>query len=180
MGDPQLMVVTGSAIIGASMAYTDHSNADILQNQIPHKLSVDDVLPMSFGFDVCLIDYEQEDGHRCGVMDILIQKNSKYPTKGSGVYCQKLPSASTATLMLYEGDDHDVKNNFFLTKLEISDVPIRSEYECDNILVELSIDSNGIANISAKTNQQTFTKQLPVQSNDGHLTDDEIKMFREE
>ncbi len=87
---------------------------------------------MSFGFDVCIIDMSAQDGHKCGIMDILIKKNSKYPTKGEGIYYQKLPTSNTATLMLYEGDNEQVKYNFFL-----------SEYECNNIKVELMTDENG-------------------------------------
>jgi len=190
--DPQLMVVKGSAIIGATMAYSEPSNADIVHHQIlggaasasAVNVRVDDVLPMSFGFDVCVMDYEQEDGHRCGVMDILIHKNSKYPSKGSGVYCQKVATASTATLMLYEGDHEQVAHNFFLTKLEINEVPPRNDYECNNIVVELEIDENGIANITARTNDQlnesnnkVYSKQLPVKSNDAHLSAQEIQLL---
>ena len=182
--DPQLMVVKGSAIIGGTKNYTDSNNIDILQNQIQQdSISIDDVLPMSFGFDVCIIDNNSDDGsgHKCGIMDILINKNSKYPTKGIGIYCQKISSASTATLMLYEGDDKKVSNNFFLTKLEIFDVPKRSEYECNNIMVELSIDNNGIVNITAKTkNNQIYTKQLPVKSNNGYLNDQQIKILNKQ
>ena len=90
-------------------------------NQIPETF-IEDVLPMNFGFDVCVIDEREPDGHRCGVMDVLIEKNSKYPVRGSGIYCQKVPTASTATLMLYEGHHEDVDKNYFLTKLQITEV----------------------------------------------------------
>ena len=69
-----------------------------------------------------------------------------------------------------------MQNNFFSTKLDILDILHRSEYECNNIMVELSIDEIGIVNITAKTkNDQIYTVELPVESNDGHLNDARIK-----
>ena len=161
------------------MAYTDSSNADILMHQIP-EISIDDVLPMALGFDVCVLDSSTEDGHRCGVMDVLIEKNSKYPVRGSGVYCQKTAHATSASLMLYEGDHHEVQRNFFLTQLQISEIPPRQVNQCDSISVELAVDRNGIAKITAEANNVEFTKELPVQSNDGHLSSEEIEVLHRE
>ncbi len=36
------------------------------------------------------------------------------------------------------------------------------------------------ANITAKTNNQVFTKQLSVQSNDGHFTHQQIKVLNKQ
>ena len=48
-------------------------------------------------------------------------------------------------------------------------------------MVELSIDENGIVNITAKTkNDQIYTVELPVKSNDGHLNDEQIKELNDQ
>ncbi len=120
--DPQLMVVKGGAVIGASMGYDQNVISDISDIVA---INVTDVLPMDLGFEVCVIDYSQVDNQRCHVMDTLIPKNSRYPTKGNGIYCQKEPKGKTATLNLYEGDNEDTRKNVFLTNLEIFNVPER-------------------------------------------------------
>merc|ERR1712087_727757 len=166
------------------MSYADPANADILSTQIPtheHILTVDDVLPMALGFEVCVMSehgHGDSDGMKCGMMDALITKNSKYPTSGSGVYCQKRPTSTTAALALYEGDHEETERCFFLTKLEISDVPLRAFDECKNINVTLAVDANGIASIEATTNERVYRKQLPIKSYDGRLNAEEVEEAR--
>eukprot|EP01084_Bolivina_argentea_P064725 117995_1 len=181
--DPQLMVVVGGAVIGAAMGYKKNDDENLINEMI--EINVTDVLPMNLGFEVCIIDYTQVNNQRCHVMDILIPKNSRYPTKGNGIYCQKEAKGSTATLNLYEGDNNDTRENVFLTNLEIFNVPERDGNVCKNILVELSVDSDGICKINAKTidkngNSKQYTKLLPIKSNDGSLSDEKINKLRQQ
>eukprot|EP01083_Nonionella_stella_P280132 952857_1 len=74
--DPQLMVVKGSAIIGASLAFDHFDGGDnTLKNIV-----LEDVIPLSLGFSICLTNYNESGKIKCGIMDIIIPKNSHYPT----------------------------------------------------------------------------------------------------
>eukprot|EP01084_Bolivina_argentea_P086630 156574_1 len=167
--DAQLMVVKGSAIIGASLSSNSHSH---------HKqIVLEDVIPLSLGFSICLIDSSSD--MECGIMDVIIEKNSHYPTATNVTYCQKDPSSSIATLHLYEGESEFVRNNYLLSHLSISNIPKRNANDaCDSIIVEFVIDKNGIAQIHATVNDKNKTKfysQLSVVSNDSNLSKKQIK-----
>lgn len=121
-------------------------------------------------------------------MSTVIHKNSPYPVRNSTVYCQKEPDGTAVILSLYEGDDNDVRKNFFLGKLEIFDVPPRSKDVCNNIRVDLIIDKSGIARIEARTydegnsNQPVneYTKEIPVKTNNGSLCAGNVQHLKDE
>ena len=120
-------------------------------------------------------------------MDTLIHKNSPYPVSNDSIYCQKEPDGSLATLNLYEGLAEDVRNNVFLGKLEIFDVPPRAKNVCNNIRVDLIIDKDGIAQIEARTYDansdepvKEYTEEIPVKTNSGSLCEEDIQHLRDE
>ena len=187
--DPQLQVVKGSAIIGSSLAFDING-----QNDAFKQIVLEDVIPLSLGFSICITTTTDNDDNNnnslgkpeCGIMDIIIDKNSHYPTREHTVYCQKDPKSSIAKLDLYEGEDKFVKNNYLLSHLSISNIPKRDPTVCDSIIVEFIIDKNGIAIIEAivndknKTNTQRkkFKNTLSVVSNDGNLSKQDIKTLK--
>merc|ERR1712176_1081250 len=106
--------------------------------------------------------------------DVIISKNSHYPTRSQVTYCQKDPKSSVAKLDLYEGDDEFVKNNYLLSHLSINNIPKRDENICDSIIVQFIIDKN-------QTNTQKkrkFSNTLSVVSNDGNLSKKDIENLK--
>jgi len=184
--DPQLQVVKGSAIIGSSLSF----EGDMRENDAFKQIVLEDVIPLSLGFSICITtdgdDNDKSNKPECGIMDVIINKNSHYPTREHTVYCQKDPKSSIAKLDLYEGEDKFVKNNYLLSHLSISNIPKRDPTVCDSIIVEFIIDKNGIAIIEAivndknKTNTQRkkFKNTLSVVSNDGNLSKQDIKTLK--
>eukprot|EP01083_Nonionella_stella_P260657 888440_1 len=83
--DPQLMVITGSAVLAGSMVYDK-------------KFTVADVIPLPLGFEVCT--FKEND---CGNMNIIVEKNTPYPLELNRSYCQVDAKETTAVLNLYEG-----------------------------------------------------------------------------
>jgi len=119
-------------------------------------------------------------------MDVIIEKNSHYPTRAQVTYCQKDPKSSVAKLDLYEGENEMVRDNYLLSHLSISGIPPRDPSICDSIIVEFIIDKNGIAKIEAVVNdrsspreeKQRFTNTLSVVSDDGNLSKRDIQKLR--
>merc|ERR1719491_561553 len=172
-GDAQLTVVKGSAIIGASL-----SAVGSLSIESEKMIVLEDVIPLSLGFSICLSSKNASTD--CGVMDVIVAKNSQYPTRAQATYCQKEPSSSIAKLELYEGDARDVRENYLLAHLQIENIPPRDPNVCDSIIVEFIIDADGIAKIEAKVNDQSFNQTLAVVSKDGNLRAKEIAQMRRE
>ena len=189
--DPQLMVVKGSAIIGASLVGT----VDGKQENALKQIVLEDVIPLSLGFGICVsktkgpghgLEGDIGGGPQCGVMDVIIEKNSHYPTRAQVTYCQKDPKSSVAKLDLYEGEGEMVDDNYLLSHLSISGIPPRDPSVCDSIIVEFIIDENGIATIEAMVNDksspkeetQRFSNTLSVVSDDGHLSKGDIQALR--
>ena len=175
--DPQLMVVKGSSVIGASLI----GNIDVKKKNAVKEIVLEDAIPLSLGFGIC-----SKNDSRCGVMDVIIEKNSHYPTRQQVTYCQSDPSSSVAKLDLYEGENEMVKDNYLLSRLSISGIPPRDPGICDSIIVEFIIDKDGIAMIEAVVNdrngtneeKQKFTNTLSVVSDDGNLSKRDIKTLR--
>eukprot|EP00485_Elphidium_margaritaceum_P003197 CAMPEP_0202688974 /NCGR_PEP_ID=MMETSP1385-20130828/4351_1 /ASSEMBLY_ACC=CAM_ASM_000861 /TAXON_ID=933848 /ORGANISM="Elphidium margaritaceum" /LENGTH=1105 /DNA_ID=CAMNT_0049344047 /DNA_START=34 /DNA_END=3351 /DNA_ORIENTATION=+ len=192
--DPQLMVVKGSAIIGASIALQrsgahhrgghghGHSGGSGDEQHILKQIVLEDVIPLSLGFSICL-SASNGSPPECGVMDVIVAKNAHYPTYAKTTYCQKEPTSTTAKLALYEGDDYYVRNNYLLSNLSIENIPIRDANVCDSIAVEFIIDRNGIATIQVTINQQQqlqLNQTLSVASKDGALSFDDIQKLKRE
>mmetsp|Transcript_34916 Transcript_34916/g.30772 ORF Transcript_34916/g.30772 Transcript_34916/m.30772 type:complete len:1110 (+) Transcript_34916:33-3362(+) len=188
--DPQLQVVKGSAIIGSSLAFEGDSGVNT-QSAVK-QIVLEDVIPLSLGFSICITDANKELNNKksetkCGVMDVIIEKNSHYPTRAEVTYCQKDPNSSIAKLDLYEGENEFVKDNYLLSHLSISNIPKREPTVCDAIIVEFIIDKNGIATIEAIVNdknkknreRQKFSNSLSVVSNDGNLSGQDIQELKE-
>jgi len=183
--DPQLQVVKGSAIIGSSLAFEGDSGVNT-QSAVK-QIVLEDVIPLSLGFSICITDANKESKPQCGVMDVIVAKNSHYPTRAEVTYCQKDPNSSIAKLDLYEGENHLVKDNYLLSHLSISNIPKREPTVCDSIIVEFIIDKNGIATIEAIVNDKNkrnierrkFSNSLSVISNDGNLSQRDIEDLKE-
>ena len=181
--DPQLMVVKGSAIIGASLAFDGGLENELIDKENALKqIVLEDVIPLSLGFSICITEIEGSKKPKCGIMDVIISKNSHYPTRANVKYCQKDPSSKVAKLGLYEGEQEMVKDNYLLSNLSISNIPPRDPTICDSIIVEFIIDKNGIATIEATVNDENktrkFSNTLSVVSNDGNLSKQDIQILK--
>ena len=127
------------------------------------------------------VPHSKKGKYDCGKMDVVIQKNTIYPTQSTPVmYCQKNATSSVANLDLYEGNSMEVKENYHVGTIHISGVPPRHPGRCDSIKVEINLDVNGILNISATSNGTEFEKALSVATKDGNLDDTEVALQRNE
>ena len=179
------MVVTGSGIIGGSLAFTDVSsdNADASQ------IVLNDVIPLPLGISECVAKEDDEDLIECGVMKVIIDKNSNYPTNAATVFCQEPYDANELYLEIYEGENYYVADNYLLGSVVIcGDIPERDPNICDNIMFEFIIDNNGIVNVEAKTNpeyeQDGQSKKYNIKINfeskdEGTLSKENIKHIKD-
>eukprot|EP01084_Bolivina_argentea_P064728 117998_1 len=130
--DPQLMVATGSAIVCGHLVYD--SFADVSPETM-----ILDVVPLSIGFEVCR-------GDTCGLMSIVVKKNSVYPLEVKQSYCQYDGEDCNVVVNLYEGDSEFVVENYLIGSVNVKNL-MAMDYnsKCDTFHVVLKIDVNGVA-----------------------------------
>eukprot|EP01083_Nonionella_stella_P255728 877345_1 len=119
--------------------------------------------------------------YECGVMDVVVPKNEKYPVTKRKKYCTHHPDAVEAEFELFEGDEHYVKNNYFLSNIVVRNVP-KGSCKTSMIDVEFNINSDGILTVNATLNDATNNKQktyvLTVETRDGSLNAEQIIGYR--
>eukprot|EP01084_Bolivina_argentea_P194240 333239_1 len=82
--DPQLMVITGSAVLSGSLAYDKNSAAaeilaeDSFAASATNGILLNDVIPLSLGFEVCKrVKHNNNKTLQCGFMSVMVPKNSR-------------------------------------------------------------------------------------------------------
>ena len=170
--DPQLMVITGSAVLAGSMIYDN-------------KCTVTDVIPLPLGFEVCYGAYTGEDDN-CGNMDIIVQKNTQYPLEVNKTYCQHDPNGIWVRLKLYEGENPKVVDNHFISKLDVMNLIPRDPSVCESYHAVFKIDKNGIVTIHGVAHKEdgsdgdVYTMTLSLTTEDGSLSKAQLTQMKSE
>lgn len=103
-------------------------------------LIIQDIIPMSLGIGT-EEDYE--------VYSIVIARNSTIPVSKVRQYYTLHDNQTTVTFPVYEGEAPETKNNIFLEKFSINDVPPRPKGQ-EKFDVTFTIDTNGILRITGR------------------------------
>lgn len=123
--------------------------------------------------------------YKCDVMDVVVKKNRRYPLQEVKQCCTFNPESDQANFQLYEGDEMDVNNNYFLSNITIIKVPKES---CETAMIDVTfeIDRDGITTIQASINRSktncnrgSCIMKLDVLSADGTLTNTDITESKE-
>ena len=133
--DPDLAVVRGAAVQAALCA----------RDEAVEDLVVTDVASHSLGVEVVR---EIAGRHVPGYFSPLIHRNTVIPTSRTESFQTVAPNQTTLTLEVYEGESRRVKNNRFIGRLEVTDIP-RSQDE-QQVDVTLTYDLNGLLEVEAK------------------------------
>eukprot|EP01083_Nonionella_stella_P094265 264411_1 len=170
--DPQLMVITGSAVLAGSMIYDK-------------KVPVTDVIPLSLGFDVWR-------GGTGGHMDIIVPKNTHYPLEVNKTYCQIIINGKTRTsdvLDLYEGEDAKVEHNHFISSLSVKTLIPRETCNTGTVgggtlHAVFRVDANGIITIHGVAHKKdgsdgnVYTMSLSLKTEDGSISKTEVNRMK--
>ncbi len=153
--DPDEVVALGAAI-----------QADILAGNTTDLLLLD-VTPLSLGLETM-----------GGLMDVLLPRNSKIPTKVSRQYTTYKDGQSGMKIAVYQGERDMVKDNRRLAEFNLTGIP-GMPAGMPKVEVIFNVDANGVLSVTAKDKSTGKEQKIRIEANSG-LTPDEIERMKQE
>ncbi len=135
--------------------------ADILAGNNKEFLLLD-ITPLSLGIET-----------RGGLMDILIPRNSKIPTKASRQYTTQVNGQSGIKVSVYQGERDLVKDNRKLAEFNLTNIPAMPA-GLPKIEISFLINADGILIVKAKELRSGVEQGIEVQPQYG-LTDQQVE-----
>lgn len=148
--NPDEVVALGAAI-----------QADILAGNNKDLLLLD-ITPLSLGIETM-----------GGLMDVLITRNSKIPTKASRQYTTQKDGQSGIIISVYQGERDLVTNNRKLASFTLSGIPAMPA-GLAKVEISFLINADGILVVSAKELRSGVEQTIEVKPQYG-LTDEEVE-----
>lgn len=148
--DPDEVVALGAAI-----------QADILAGNNKDLLLLD-ITPLSLGIETM-----------GGLMDVLIARNSKIPSKASRQYTTQKDGQGSMRIAVYQGERDLVKDNRKLAEFSLSGIP-GMPAGLPKVEISFLINADGILQVKAKELRSGVEQTIEVKPQYG-LTDDEVE-----
>lgn len=148
--DPDLVVALGAAI-----------QADILAGNNKDLLLLD-ITPLSLGIETA-----------GGLMDVLIPRNAKIPTKAARQYTTQVDGQASMRISVYQGERDLVKDNRKLAEFNLSQIP-GMPAGLPKVEVGFLINADGILTVSAKELRSGVAQHIEVKPQYG-LTDKDVE-----
>ncbi|MGN6566816.1 MAG: Fe-S protein assembly chaperone HscA [Flavipsychrobacter sp.] len=148
--NPDEVVALGAAV-----------QADILAGNNTEMLLLD-VTPLSLGIETM-----------GGLMDVLIPRNSKIPTKAGRQYTTQKDGQSGMRISVYQGERDLVQDNRKLAEFNLSNIP-GMPAGLPKVEVTFLIDADGILKVSATELRSGVAQSIDVKPQYG-LTDEEVE-----
>ena len=150
--NPDEVVALGAAI-----------QADILAGNNTEMLLLD-VTPLSLGIETM-----------GGLMDVLIPRNSKIPTKAGRQYTTQKDGQSGLRIAVYQGERDLVQDNRKLAEFFLKDIP-GMPAGLPKIDISFLVDADGILKVSAKELRSGVAQSIEVKPQYG-LTDEQVEQM---
>eukprot|EP00933_Yihiella_yeosuensis_P028760 TRINITY_DN22583_c0_g1_i1.p1 TRINITY_DN22583_c0_g1~~TRINITY_DN22583_c0_g1_i1.p1 ORF type:complete len:692 (+),score=167.07 TRINITY_DN22583_c0_g1_i1:77-2077(+) len=122
-----------------------------------------DVAPLSLGIETA-----------GGMMQVLIERNSTVPTSKSQDFTTFEDHQDYVDISVYEGERGMVKDNNFLGKFTLKDIP-KQLRGVPKIQVTFTIDTNGILQVSAEDAKSQKKSVIAISNEKGRLSQVEIQ-----
>jgi molecular chaperone HscA len=148
--NPDEVVALGAAV-----------QADILAGNNTDMLLLD-VTPLSLGIETM-----------GGLMDVLIPRNSKIPTKAGRQYTTQKDGQSSMRISVFQGERDLVKDNRKLAEFNLTGIP-GMPAGLPKVEVSFLIDADGILKVSAKELRSGVEQTIEVKPQYG-LTDEQVE-----
>jgi molecular chaperone DnaK (HSP70) len=158
--NPDEVVAAGAAI----QAYILGNKSDPFSENI----LLLDITPLSLGVETI-----------GGLMDVLIPKNSVIPIQKKRKYSTDTDYVDSVNIKIYEGERKLTKDNINIGEfiLNLGEKSLRGVPE---ILVNFSVDANGIISVDAKDVKNGGSNNIVIRGNKNKLTKEQIKIMLEE
>ena len=150
--NPDEVVALGAAV-----------QADILAGNNTDMLLLD-VTPLSLGIETM-----------GGLMDVLIPRNSKIPSKAGRQYTTQKDGQSAMAISVYQGERDLVADNRKLASFNLSGIPAMPA-GLPKVEITFLIDADGILKVSAKELRSGVAQTIDVQPQYG-LTDSQVEQM---
>jgi molecular chaperone HscA len=121
-----------------------------------------DITPLSLGIET-----------RGGLMDVLIPRNSKIPSKASRQYTTQVNGQSGIKVSVYQGERDLVKDNRKLAEFNLTNIPAMPA-GLPKVEISFLINADGILVVKAKELRSGVEQEIEVQPQYG-LTDQEVE-----
>lgn len=148
--NPDEVVALGAAV-----------QADILAGNNQSMLLLD-ITPLSLGIETM-----------GGLMDVLLPRNSKIPTKAGRQYTTQKDAQSGIQIAVYQGERDLVKDNRKLGEFTLTGIPAMPA-GLPKVDVSFLINADGILQVSAKELRSGVTQSIDIKPQYG-LTDEEVE-----